>query len=96
MIVVLLICFYFWQPQESGKEKMVYWVWITVLGVVWTFAGLWIGSLIYPASYLGLLTLQSADWEALGWMGPLVIGPFAAVLGLVSVMRRGILNLLNN
>jgi len=93
-IMLLLMCFYFWQPQESGKEKTNYWVWIMVFGVAWTFFGFGIGALIYRVSYLGLLTLQPAAWKGLGWMGPLAIGPFLVVLGLVSIMRKGILNLL--
>jgi hypothetical protein len=95
-IVLLLMCFYFWQPHESGKEKMDYYVWFTVFGVAWTFVGFGIGALIYRVSYLGLLTLQSAAWKSLGWMGPLAVGPFVVVLGLVSIMRKGILTLLNN
>jgi hypothetical protein len=95
-IVLLLMCFYFWQLHESGKEKMHYWVWVIVFGVVWTLVGFGVGALIYNASYLGLLTLQSAAWKSLGWMGPLAVGPFLVVLGLVSIMRKGILNLLNN
>jgi heme/copper-type cytochrome/quinol oxidase subunit 4 len=95
-IVLLLMCFYFWQPHESGKEKMDYWVWFTVFGVAWTFVGFGIGALIYRVSYLGLLTLQSAAWKSLGWMGPLAVGPLLVVLGLVSIMRKAILNLLNN
>jgi len=94
--MLLLICFYFWQPQESGKEKMDYWVWITVFGVAWTFVGFGIGALIYRVPYLGLLTLQPAAWKSLGWMGPLAVGPFLVVLGLVSIVRKGVLNLLNN
>jgi len=94
-IVVLLMCFYFWQLQEKGKEKMDYWVWCTVFGVGWTFVGLWIGALIYRVSYLDLLALQSTAWEGLGWMGPLAIGPFLVLLGLVSILRKGILKLLN-
>ena len=95
-IVLLLMCFYFWQPHESGKEKIDYWVWFTVFGVAWTFVGFGIGALIYRVSYLGLLTLQSAAWKSLGWMGPLAVGPLLVVLGLVSIMRKAILNLLNN
>jgi hypothetical protein len=95
-IMLLLMCFYFWQPHESGKEKINYWVWLMVFGVVWTFVGFGIGALIYNASYLGLLALQSAAWKSLGWMGPLAVGPFLVVLGLVSIIRKGILNLLNN
>lgn len=95
-IMLLLMCFYFWQPHESGREKMHYWVWVTVLGVAWTFIGFGIGAVIYRVSYLGLLTLQPAAWKSLGWMGPLAVGPFLVVLGLVSIMRKGILNLLNN
>jgi hypothetical protein len=94
-IILLLGCFYLWQAHEGGKEKADFWVRFTVFGVAWTFVGLWIGSLIYRVSYVGLLTLQSAPWEALGWMGPLAIGPFLVVLGLVSIMRKVILNLLN-
>ena len=95
-IVVLLTCFYFWQPHESGKEKMRFWIKFTVFGVVWTFVGFGIGALIYRVPYLGLLTLQSAAWKSLGWMGPLAVGPFLVILGLVSIMRKGILNLLKN
>jgi hypothetical protein len=95
-IVLLLMCLYFWQLHESGKEKMDYWAWFTVFGVAWTFVGFGIGALIYRVSYLGLLTLQSAAWKSLGWMGPLAVGPFLVVLGLVSIMRKEILNLLNN
>ena len=95
-IVLLLVCLYFWQPHESEKEKMDYWVWFTVFGVAWTLVGFGIGALIYRVSYLGLLRLQSAAWKSLGWMGPLAVGPFLVVLGLVSIMRKGILNLLNN
>jgi hypothetical protein len=95
-VVLLLMFFYFWQPHESGKEKMDYYVLFTVFGVAWTFVGFGIGALIYRVSYLGLLTLQSASWKNLGWMGPLAIGPFLIALGLVSIMRKGILNLLNN
>ena len=95
-IVLMLMCFYFWQPHESGKEKMHYWVWVTVFGVAWTFVGFGIGALIYRVSYVGLLTLQSVAWKSLGWMGPLAVGPFLVGLGLVSIMRKGILNLLNN
>ena len=95
-VMLLLMCFYFWQPHESGKEKMNYWVWLTVFGVAWTFVGFGTGALIYRVSYLGLLTLQSAAWKSLGWMGPLAVGPFLVALGLVSVMRKRILNLLNN
>ena len=90
------MCFYFWQPQETGKEKMHYWVWVTVLGVAWTFVGFGIGALIYRVSYFGLLTLQPVAWKNLGWMGPLAIGPFLVALGLVSIMRKGVLNLLKN
>ena len=95
-VVLLLMFFYFWQPHESGKEKMDYYVLFTVFGVAWTFVGFGIGALIYRVSYLGLLTLHSASWKSLGWMGPLAVGPFLVVLGLVSIMRKGILNLLNN
>jgi len=95
-IVLLLVCLYFWQPHESEKEKMDYWVWFTVFGVAWTFVGFGIGALIYRVSYLGLLTLQSTAWKSLGWMGPLAVGPFLVVPGLVSIMRKEILNLLNN
>ena len=95
-VMLLLMCFYFWQPHESGKEKMNYWVWLTVFGVAWTFVGFGIGALIYRVSYLGLLTLQSAAWKSLGWMGPLAVGPFLIVLGVVSIMRKGILNILDN
>lgn len=95
-LVLIFLCFYFWQPQESGKEKMHYWVWVTVLGVAWTFVGFGIGALIYHVSYFGILTLQSIAWKNLGWMGPLAIGPFLVAVGLVSIMRKGILNLLKN
>jgi hypothetical protein len=95
-IVVLLMCFYFWQPQEGGKESTGFWVWFTVFGAVWTFVGLWIGALIYQVPYFRLLTLHSAAWESLRWMGPLLIGPFIVLLGLVSIIRKGIPNLLNN
>jgi hypothetical protein len=95
-IILLLGCFYLWQPQEGGKEKLGFWVRFSVFGVAWTFVGLYVGSVIYRVSYVGLLTFQAAAWEGLGWMGPLAIGPFLVVLGLVCIMRKVMLNLLNN
>jgi len=95
-ILLLLFSLYLWQPQESEKEMVQYWVWVVVLGLAWTFVGFGIGAMIYRVSYLGLLTLQPVAWKSLGWMGPLAFGPFLVVLGLVSIMRTGILNLLKN
>jgi hypothetical protein len=95
-IVVLLMCLYSWQERESGKQNTSFWIWFAVFGVVWTFVGNGIGALIYRVSYFGLLTFQSATWKAVGWMGPLAIGPLFVVIGLVSIVRKVILNLLNN
>jgi len=68
---------------------------MTVFGLVWSLVGPWIGSLIYHVSFLGLLKLDAAAWDALGWMGPLLIGPFVVVLGVVSMIRKMILDALN-
>jgi hypothetical protein len=95
-IVVLLICLYFWQERESGKQNMSFWIWFAVFGVVWTFVGNGIGALIYRVSYIGLLSFESATWKAVGCMGPLAMGPLFVIIALVNIVRKGILNLLNN
>jgi hypothetical protein len=90
-IVLLLICLYFWQAREYGKSKMGWWVWVTVVSIAWTLIGCGIGALRYGVSYVGLLTFRPEAWEGLGWMGPLGMGPFGVVIGLVGMMRRAIL-----
>jgi hypothetical protein len=95
-IVVLLICLYFWQERESGKQNMSFWIWFAVFGVVWTFVGNGIGALIYRVSYIGLLSFEPTTWKAVGWMGPLAMGPLFVILALVSIVRKEILSLLNN
>ena len=95
-IVVLLICLYSWQEREGGKQNIGFWLWFAIGGVVWTFVGSGIGALIYGVSYLGLLTFKTAAWKAVGWMGPLAMGPLFAIVALVNIVRKAILNLLNN
>ena len=95
LVVILMICWFLWQPQESGNESMKWWCWMTVLGLVWSLVGPWIGALIYHVSFLGLLKFDPAAWDGLGYMGPLLIGPFIFVLGIVSMSRKVILDALN-
>ena len=95
LVVILMTFWFLWQPQESGNESMKWWCWTTVLGLVWSPIGLWIGALIYHVSFLDLLKFDPAAWDGLGYMGPLLIGPFIFVLGIVSMIRKVILDVLN-
>jgi hypothetical protein len=68
---------------------------MTIFGLVWSFVGPWIGAMIYHVSFLGLLKFDPAAWDGLGYMGPLLIGPFIVVLCIVSMIRKVILDTLN-
>jgi hypothetical protein len=95
LVVIIMIFWFLWQPQESGNESMKLWCWMTVLGLVLSPVGLWIGALIYHVSFLELLKFDPAAWDGLGYMGPLIIGPFMVVLGIVSMIRKVILDAMN-
>ena len=93
-IVVVLMCWFFWQPQVDGREPIRWWIWMLVFSIAWTFIGPFIGSLIYRVSYLGLLTFQDKAWGNVGYLGPLAMGPFLFVLAVVSILRGWILKIM--
>lgn len=94
LIVVVVICWYFWQAEECGRWGMKFLFQVTIASLVWTFVGPWIASLIYHVSFLRLLRFDKAAWDSLGWTGPLMIGPVPLVFGIASMIRRAILDVL--
>jgi hypothetical protein len=95
LIVVILICWFFWQEQESGRWSMKFWFQLTVGSLVWSLVGLWIGSLIYHVSFLRLMRFDMKAWDNLGWLGPFAIGPVGLVFSVASIIRKAILDVLN-
>jgi hypothetical protein len=95
LIVVILICWFLWQEQESCRWSMKFWFQLTVGSLVWSLVGLWIGSLVYHVSFLRLVRFDMEAWDSLGSMGPFAIGPVALVFNVASIIRRAILDALN-
>jgi hypothetical protein len=92
LIVGVLGCWFFWQGQECGRWSVRFWLTPTIVSLVGSLVALWIGSLVYHVSFLGLLTLDKAAWGSLGQVAPFVIGPVALVLGVASMIRKTIAN----
>ena len=95
-VVLILMCFFLATARKRKREAtslgLGYSLWSS-LDICW----FWDRSPEFTVvQYLALLTAQSAAWKSLGWMGMLAVGPFLVVIGLVSIMRKVILNLLNN
>jgi len=91
LIPTIAICLYFWQPFEMGKERLSFWIKFLLFGIIWSFVGLVVASLIYRVSLLKLLQFDSSAWGKIRYLGILGMGPFFAVISAVSILRIALL-----
>ena len=92
LIVVFALCIYYWQGKELDKIKPN--LFMISFGLLWTFFGFFIGTLIYRASFVRIITFDQEELNKLGYLGILAVGPFVFLLGVVSSIRWLILKIL--
>ncbi|KPK10433.1 MAG: hypothetical protein AMJ68_09310 [Acidithiobacillales bacterium SG8_45] len=92
-IIISFICYYLWQTNEWDDLKSS--ALVTIFGLIWTVAGFYIGAVIYNAPCSEIMFLKSEAWNQMGYLGPLAIGPFAAIAGIVFMFRSLLLRLKN-
>jgi len=90
------LCMYFWQPSESGKEKLNYWCWFMLFSIAWTFIGIFIGSLRYRVPYFSVLRLKLTTWQKMGYLGILAMGPLFLLLSFLSLIRCALFAAINS
>jgi len=96
LLVIVLYCWYTWQPQERGKATIRSWAWQALIFLVWIFILPLIFALIYRLSYLELLTFHFETFKKVDYIGRLllVIGPPMLVIALVSMIRGVIIQII--
>ncbi|MCX7009299.1 MAG: hypothetical protein NTY53_18975 [Kiritimatiellaeota bacterium] len=96
LLIIVLYCWYTWQPQENGKLTIRSWAWQALIFLVWILILPLIFALMYRLSYLELLTFHFETFKKVDYIGRilLVIGPPLLVIALVSMIRGVIIKTL--
>jgi hypothetical protein len=96
VLIIVLYCWYTWQPRERGNETIRTWTWQAIIFLGWIFVLPLILSLIYRLPYVELFTFNFEAVKKVDYIGRLllVVGPPMLMIALTSMLRGIIIQIM--